>query len=332
LEDFAMGLSLSVSPNSSGRLNAVTLLAYESGQFAAVSVVDFVRNLASFRSRPLAILEPIQRSSVTADVVTRDKFEFVNVKTALRRDFSFKSVQTPRCRLWLHVPIASEFSAFLLAIKKVPFATFCSSSVISPSSLFTDFPGFTTVFQALSQPPKNPVSYRVNLSPSLPELPPSTENDYDLIFPNVYVGNESAMMDLDFLRQKQVTHIVSFGTGAETPSKSLSPTGIRTFLVKLDDSAFETFDKDFWEALTFVKNSLDAGGIVLIHCRKGISRSPALCIAYLMEENGYSFQDALNLVKSRRPTISLNPGFVEQLKMRESQGRSMTRSPRCIST
>jgi atypical dual specificity phosphatase len=172
----------------------------------------------------------------------------------------------------------------------------------------------------------------VHSLPSIsPELHPRVENDCDLILPNVYVGNESAMMDSDFLRRSGITHIVSFGTGAEALSRSLSPTVIRTFLVKLDDSAFDKFESDFWEAVPFVKHSLDAGGVVLIHCRKGISRSPALCIAYLMEEKGYSFEDALHLVKSRRPTVCLNPGFVEELRMRECHNKAIGRSDNSIS-
>lgn len=42
---------------------------------------------------------------------------------------------------------------------------------------------------------------------------------------------------------------------------------------------------------------------VLVHCMAGVSRSVSLVIAYLMKYRGMRFEDALNLIRSRRPVV-----------------------------
>jgi protein-tyrosine phosphatase len=88
--------------------------------------------------------------------------------------------------------------------------------------------------------------------------------------------------------------------------------------VRLKDSAFDDLQTDFWEGVKFVKESIDGGGIVLIHCKQGVSRSPALGIAYLMENRGYTFDDALALLKAKRPQIEIDPEFERQLRSRSA--------------
>ena len=54
-------------------------------------------------------------------------------------------------------------------------------------------------------------------------------------------------------------------------------------------------------------------GKVFVHCVKGISRSPAICVAYLLWRNqSWSLQKALQIVKKSRPIINPNPGFMFQ--------------------
>lgn len=54
-------------------------------------------------------------------------------------------------------------------------------------------------------------------------------------------------------------------------------------------------------------------GKILIHCYQGKSRSVAVCCAYLMRFYEYSLDEALQLVRSVRPTASPNHGFMQQL-------------------
>lgn len=54
-------------------------------------------------------------------------------------------------------------------------------------------------------------------------------------------------------------------------------------------------------------------GRTLLHCAAGVSRSVALCLAYLMKYHAMSLLDAHTWTKSCRPIIRPNSGFWEQL-------------------
>lgn len=89
---------------------------------------------------------------------------------------------------------------------------------------------------------------------------------------------------------------------------------ISRFNVRLSDSVFQDLNDDFWGALRFVEQAIHSGGNVLAHCRRGISRSAALCVAYLMDDRGMTFDDAIALLKRQRPSVNINQGFEDQLR------------------
>ena len=47
----------------------------------------------------------------------------------------------------------------------------------------------------------------------------------------------------------------------------------------------------------------------------GVSRSASIVIGFLMEHRGMSFTEAFDWVKTKRPKIQPNQGFLKQLKL-----------------
>ncbi len=64
-----------------------------------------------------------------------------------------------------------------------------------------------------------------------------------------------------------------------------------------------------------------AGGTqkVLIHCRMGVSRSATVAAAFLIYAYHMSANDALTLLRSRRPGVRPNPSFRRQLDIYETR-------------
>ena len=50
-----------------------------------------------------------------------------------------------------------------------------------------------------------------------------------------------------------------------------------------------------------------------MHCQVGMSRSASLLIAFLMKEYNIGYDTALKIVKTKRPIVSPNEGFVKAL-------------------
>jgi hypothetical protein len=137
-----MGLSLSLDSSSQGSLNAITLLSYESGQFSGVSMIAFVNHPEGYIDHHLVLIEPLHQNylPLSDPAVPVEKVEFNAVIGSILSRFSFRSVQVPKCRVWIHTRAASDFQSFLLWIRKVSFSALHSPLRISPDCLFAGFP------------------------------------------------------------------------------------------------------------------------------------------------------------------------------------------------
>ncbi|XP_077163911.1 dual specificity protein phosphatase 18 [Paroedura picta] len=71
---------------------------------------------------------------------------------------------------------------------------------------------------------------------------------------------------------------------------------------------------DFFDAVADKIHVVDLNqGRTLVHCAAGVSRSAALCMAYLMKYHSMSLASAHAWVKACRPIIRPNIGFWQQL-------------------
>jgi protein-tyrosine phosphatase len=67
------------------------------------------------------------------------------------------------------------------------------------------------------------------------------------------------------------------------------------------------------KAIEFIRDGINKGGNVLVHCYAGISRSSSTVIAYLMVEKKVTFYNAATYVRKKRAIIYPNIGFQRQL-------------------
>lgn len=69
---------------------------------------------------------------------------------------------------------------------------------------------------------------------------------------------------------------------------------------------------------------------MLVHCLAGVSRSVTVTLAYLMHTRALSLNDAFTLVRNRKPDVSPNFHFMQQLESFESQLQGLSCDPQAM--
>lgn len=67
----------------------------------------------------------------------------------------------------------------------------------------------------------------------------------------------------------------------------------------------------------FISQAKFDGRKVLVHCRHGQNRSPAIVLAYLMAMEGVSLREAYDRVVVARPRVAIHEAYLEQLRKLE---------------
>ncbi|XP_017057817.1 dual specificity protein phosphatase 19 [Drosophila ficusphila] len=127
----------------------------------------------------------------------------------------------------------------------------------------------------------------------------------------LYLGSQDAV-SVDNVLKYKITHILS--VGIQTPFVEW-PTPVKCkFLPCLDLPETDLMHYVLPVSLEFIDEARRSQGCVLVHCNAGVSRSASVVIGYLMQRRDMCYDDAYNLVKSWRPCIQPNAGFIQQLK------------------
>lgn len=139
--------------------------------------------------------------------------------------------------------------------------------------------------------------------------------EYDKILENLYVGSAEIAMNIDMLLALDIKRIVQVMGDFEPKFKKI----FQYKILPIDDTSEVNIKQYFNDTYNFIEDGLSSGEAVFVHCVMGISRSPTIIISYLMKKNYLTMDEAIAKVKSLRPIIDPNPGFLMQLKEYEAE-------------
>ncbi|XP_060698260.1 dual specificity protein phosphatase 5 [Hemiscyllium ocellatum] len=140
------------------------------------------------------------------------------------------------------------------------------------------------------------------------------------ILPFLYLGSAYHASRPDFLDDLHITALLNVSRDCAEYFKSK----YHYKFIPVEDTATADMSSHFQEAIDFIDHVRHTGGKVLVHCEAGISRSPTICLAYLMRSKELRLEEAFDYIKERRNTISPNFGFMNQLLQYESEILSLT--------
>jgi len=137
------------------------------------------------------------------------------------------------------------------------------------------------------------------------------DNICSRIVDGVYIGSAIVAANLSILQQNGITHIVNCVGQA---CKNHFPDQIQYLTLFLSDFHGENLTCVIYDVIDFITRARNEGGRVMVHCKRGISRSCALVMSYIMFTEHTALRETLANVQKSRVVASPNGGFFFQLQ------------------
>jgi len=150
---------------------------------------------------------------------------------------------------------------------------------------------------------------RCNLKPDYDQGPPVE------LAPFLYLGSAYHASRHDFLSEQRITALLNVSRRDMAPAKGLYDYK----WIPVEDNHTADISSHFQEAFDFIDRVKQGGGKVLVHCEAGISRSPTICMAYLMRTRRLKLEEAFDVIRQQRTMISPNFSFMGQLLQFEAE-------------
>jgi len=133
------------------------------------------------------------------------------------------------------------------------------------------------------------------------------------IIDGLWLGGEDDLI-INELNKRNITYILNITHNIHL----LQNDNIDGKQIKIKDDSNENIGQYFDECSDLINNLLNNNRKILVHCQKGLSRSPSIIIAYLMKYHFNNihekYNSAFNFVKEKRIYINPNIGFILDLQ------------------
>jgi hypothetical protein len=138
------------------------------------------------------------------------------------------------------------------------------------------------------------------------------------IEPGLFLGPYSSLCNVPALRSAGITHALNLSMKRSDVARSLTEPRIELLDVEgLYDNMQAEIRPFLPRCMEFIRTAHAAGGVVLVCCQEGISRSASIVCAYLLSERAQNFptwECALAHVKARRTCVDPNELFPPQIQ------------------
>ena len=119
--------------------------------------------------------------------------------------------------------------------------------------------------------------------------------DFNLVYPNIYIGNYSTSTNLELLQGLGITHIITVLPTFNPPF----PDKFVYLHVQAYDDETQNLEPFFQQTNKFISDALTQRGKLLIHCMVGRSRSVSVFLAFIIHVmQGYFNQSLVDTTSS----------------------------------
>jgi protein-tyrosine phosphatase len=125
------------------------------------------------------------------------------------------------------------------------------------------------------------------------------------VSPHLLVGGFLVRSDVSELRRLGVRAVVNVSHELYDPVPALLAAGIEYLRIPCWDTRVPTIEQAA-RGVGFVHRHIAAGRCVHVHCASGVGRSVVVALCYLATHGGFGVDEAVALVKRRRPRVALS--------------------------
>ena len=135
--------------------------------------------------------------------------------------------------------------------------------------------------------------------------------EYDEIIDGIYIGTNQCCQDhwSEVLKKENIKVDISL-----EEDKIDKPFGVKFFvwLPTKDETPPSPDQMEF--GISAIKKFVKMGKKIYVHCMNGHTRAPTLVAAYLIKTKNYSVSKANDFIKSKRPSIHIEPPQIKALE------------------
>lgn len=142
------------------------------------------------------------------------------------------------------------------------------------------------------------------------------------IIPGLFLGNAMHSCDARALQKYNIKFVLN--VTKDLPNVFEASGDIHYLQIPITDHYSQDLATHFPAAIHFIEEARSKNAAVLVHCLAGVSRSVTVTLAYLMHTRALNLNDAFTLVRDRKPDVSPNFHFMQQLHSFERQLRLNT--------
>merc|ERR1712038_1553923 len=137
--------------------------------------------------------------------------------------------------------------------------------------------------------------------------------DCDKVFNGIIIGNGDTICNINYLKSIGVTHVLNTAEHHVEVNPAKYPCySIQYYGFHVDDLPEANISRHFHATTAFIDRAVKSGGLVVVNCVMGWSRSATCVAAYLMMKHNVKATKALELIRQNR-SIRPNAGFLQQL-------------------